>query len=147
VERADRRPAWSSALTAPVAGRVPAAWRPGVLTAIKTVHTLLFASISAALLLIVWDGLRRRPRRRTAIALAVALTESAVYASNNRVCPLTPLAEQLGAERGSVIDIFLPEWFADRVPVPLVAGSVFAVGLSLNLGVLVRSRSARRSLS
>ena len=37
--------------------------------------------------------------------LGVALTESAVYGSNNQVCPLIQLAEELGAPSGSVTDV------------------------------------------
>ena len=54
-----------------------------------------------------------------------------MYVSNNQVCPLTPLAEELGAERGSVADIFLPGWLARRIPV--LGGSALLVGLVPNL--------------
>lgn len=46
----------------------------------------------------------------------MALLESAVDASSNEVCPLTPLAEALGANRGSVTDIFLPDRYSQRIP-------------------------------
>ena len=52
------------------------------------------------------------------------------YLSNNQVCPLTPLAEHLGAERGAVADLLLPAWAARRIPV--VAGSMALVALALN---------------
>jgi hypothetical protein len=84
-----------------------------------------------AILLFAWDGLRERPGRRGAAALAVALGETAVYLSNNQVCPLTPLAEELGAESGSVVDIFLPGWLSRRIP--LLGGSALVIGLVLNL--------------
>lgn len=51
--------------------------------------------------------------------------------SNNQVCPLSPLAEELGAESGSVTDIFLPDWISRRIPV--IGGSVLIVGLILNI--------------
>jgi hypothetical protein len=100
------------------------------LTAIKIVHTAAFLMIGASILLFAWDGLRGRPRRRTAIAASVALTESAIYASNNQVCPLTPLAEALGAESGTVTDIFLPLWLSRRIP--LISSGVLVVGVVLN---------------
>ncbi|MGH2357012.1 MAG: hypothetical protein ACRDGJ_03240, partial [Candidatus Limnocylindria bacterium] len=53
------------------------------------------------------------------------------YVSNNQVCPLTPLAEEIGAERGSVVDNFLPDWAARRIPI--VAGSAALLALFLNL--------------
>lgn len=127
-----RRPAWSQALTVPLAGRIRPGWRPAALAAIKAVHTAVFASVGAAIALFVLDGARRRPGRRAAIALG----ETGVYVSNNQVCPLTPLAEELGAASGSVADIFLPGWFSRRIPD--VAGSALALGLFLNLRALYR---------
>jgi hypothetical protein len=131
-------PAWSHHLTRPAARAIPTAWRPATLWSIKAIHTVLFASIGAAIVLFVWDGLMGRPRRRTATALGVALGETAVYLSNNQVCPLTPLAEELGAESGSVVDIFLPDAVARRIPV--VSGTVLLAGIALNLAALARRR-------
>lgn len=138
--RVRRRPRWSEALTAPIAALIPASSRTAVLAAIKAVHTAIFASVAALILLFVWDGVVQRPRRRTAVAVAIILTESAIYASNNQVCPLTPLAEELGAERGSVADIFLPDWFSRRIP--LVSGGALLVGLVLSARAWVRRDSA-----
>ena len=64
------------------------------------------------------------------------LAESAIFVSNNNVCPLTPLAEELGAERGSVVDMFLPAPVAERIP--RVAGSAALLALALNLRALTR---------
>jgi hypothetical protein len=108
------------------------------LWSIKAIHTLLFASIGAAIALFVWDGLRGRSRRRTAYALGIVLVESAIYVSNNQVCPLTPLAEQLGAERGSVVDIFLPDPVARRIPV--LSTTALLVGIALNTRNVLRNR-------
>lgn len=135
-----RRAAWSGALTTPIARRTPASARPAVLTAIRAVHTVIFASVAAMIAVVLWDGLRGRPGRRTAAALAVVLAESLTYASNNQVCPLTPLAEEMGAERGSVVDLFLPEWAARRIP--LVSVSLVIAGLVLNARALLRRWSS-----
>jgi hypothetical protein len=70
------------------------------------------------------------------VALSVALAESAIYVSNNQVCPLTPLAEELGAERGSVVDIFLPDWFSRRIP--LAGSGALILGLVLHLRTWLR---------
>jgi hypothetical protein len=110
---------------------IPLARRSQALSAIRAIHTAIFFSIAGAILLTLWDGVRGRPRRRTALAGGVVLAESALFASNNQVCPLTPLAEELGAERGSVVDIFLPSWAASRIPV--VAGGAALLALVLNL--------------
>ena len=134
-----RTPAWSQLLTEPAGRALPAEWRPAALWSIKAIHTALFASIGAAIALFVWDGVRGRPRRRTAYALGIALGETAIYVSNNQVCPLTPLAEELGAESGSVVDIFLPDSLARRIP--LVGGSALLLGVALNLRSVLRNHA------
>lgn len=136
-----RRAFWSEAVTAPMAGAIPTGWRPGVLAGIKAIHTVLFASIAGAIAMFVIDGIRQRPSRRGAQVLAVAIGETAIYVSNNQVCPLTPLAEEVGAQRGSVVDIFLPQWAARRIP--LVAGTALLIGVALNAAALARNRTHR----
>jgi hypothetical protein len=126
-----RRPVWSGAITTPLTKLIPTERRLQALAAIKTIHTAIFFSIAGAVVLTLWDGMRGRPGRRTAIAGGLVLAESALFVSNNQVCPLTPLAQELGAERGSVVDIFLPDWAARRIPV--VAGSAAVLAIVLNL--------------
>jgi hypothetical protein len=75
------------------------------------------------MLYVLYAGLKGRPDRRAAIAVAVVAGESLIFAANGFRCPLTDLAEQLGAERGSVTDVYLPRWFARNLPaihVPLL---------------------------
>jgi hypothetical protein len=145
TQEARRSPAWSQLFTRPAARIIPAGWRSGMLWTIRAVHTVLFASIGGAIVLFVWDGLRGRPRRRTAVALGVALGESAIYLSNNQVCPLTPLAEELGAESGSVVDIFLPDAVARRIPV--LSTAALLLGIVLNLRALRRAADRRRRIA
>ena len=125
-------------MTTPLATLVRPGWRSYALTTIKATHTAIFATIGGAILLVVWDGVLQLPRRRTVVAGGVVLVESAIYASNNQVCPLTPLAEQLGARRGSVADIFLPDWLSRRIPV--LGGSAMLLGLALNARAMLRRR-------
>ncbi len=125
-----RRPFWSETLTVPLAERIPIGWRPAVLHLIKAAHTAIFFSVAGLIVLFAVDGVRQRPGRRSAIAAGIALAESAVYASNNQVCPLTPLAEELGASSGQVADIFLPSWFSRRIPV--LGVGLLLVGLAFN---------------
>lgn len=134
-----RAPAWSHLFTGPLARVIPPWLRPATLNAIKAFHTVVFASVGGMIGLLVWDGLRQRPGRRDALALGVAVVESVVYVSNNQVCPLTPLAEALGAERGSVADMFLPDRLSRRIP--LVASSALLIGIALNLRALARRRA------
>jgi len=125
-------------LTAPLAARIPARWRRPAIVAIKAFHSAAFFSIAGLILLFAWDGLRGQPRRRTVVAAGVALAESAVYGSNNMVCPLTPLVEELGTESGSVTDIFLPDSISRRIP--LYSSAVLILGLVLNGRIWLRRR-------
>ena len=131
-----RQPTWSAYLTRPTARWIPESCRGTALTAVKGVHTAIFLSVFAAVVLALWDGLRGIPSKRTAIAGGVVLAESALYVSNNQVCPLTPLAEEFGAARGSVVDLFLPAAVARQIP--LVAGGAAGLALILNLRALAR---------
>ena len=81
-----RTPRWSGALTTPLARAIRPEWRPAALTAIKAVHTAIFASVGAAIALFVWDGIRQRRGRRGALALGVALGETAIYAASECSC-------------------------------------------------------------
>jgi len=51
----------------------------------------------------------------TWIGIGFILLEGLVLLLNGWKCPLTVYAENLGAEDGSVTDIFLPKWIADRM--------------------------------
>ena len=125
-------------MTRNLAGAIPLRLRPAALIAIKAFHTVVFASVGAALVVTLIDGAIGRPRRRTAAAGALVAAETAVFLSNNQVCPFTPLAEELGAERGSVVDMFLPAAMARRIP--LVAGTAAALSMGLNAAAVLRTR-------
>jgi len=139
---ARRKPAWSGPFTTALAVRIPPGLRGVTIFAVKAVHSLAFFSIAGLIILFAWDGLRGQPRRRTAVAATVAVAEAVVFASNNQVCPLTPLAEQLGARSGSVTDIFLPDRISRRIP--LVGGTALAIGLGLNLLAWTRRAGSHR---
>ena len=77
---------------------------------------------------VLYKGLRGASDRRAAIAGAIVAGETAIFLANGARCPLTGLAESLGAESGSVTDLYLPKWLAHNLPaihVPLVALAVF----------------------
>ncbi len=105
-----------------------------VLFGVKTVHTIAFFIIAGAIGIVFADGVRARPARRTGTAAAIALTECAVFAANGFVCPLTPVAERLGAQRGSVSDIFLPDVVARNLT--WIATPILIAGLALNVAAL-----------
>jgi hypothetical protein len=141
VDVAHRRPLWSDRLSQPIATRIPERRRRTALRAIKAVHTAAFALIAGCIAVFTWDGVRGRGGRRAVVTAAVAITETLVYASNNQVCPLTPLAEELGAISGTVTDLYLPRPISDRIP--LVGGSAVLVGLAFHL-IGWRSRRSPR---
>ncbi|MGB3635440.1 MAG: nitroreductase/quinone reductase family protein [Rubrobacteraceae bacterium] len=95
---------------------------------VKLVHSVIFLSIAASILHVFYAGVTGRGSRWTGVSLAVALGESAIFAGNGWRCPLTKVAEDFGADSGQVTDIFLPKWFADRIPQiftpPLLIGTV-----------------------
>ena len=111
-----------------------------LLVAIKAVHTAAFAVIASSIGLVLIDGVRERPTRRTSAALAVALGECAVYAANGFVCPLTPLAERYGARRGSVTDIYLPDIVARNLT--WSSSAILILGIALNARAVWRRRGA-----
>ncbi len=90
--------------------------RPGALVAIKTLHSGIFLIELSAILWLVVTGIVGRRDRTVAAAAAAVAVEAAVFLGNDRTCPLTPLAERLGATRGEVSDIFLPDVVARTIP-------------------------------
>src|ERR1700736_3041361 len=98
------------------------------LVGIKAIHTLAWFSIESCMIYLLYAGLRKRSERRAAIAATVVGAESLLFAANGFRCPLTNYAEQLGAKRGSVTDIFLPRSLAHNLPalhVPLLLLAAF----------------------
>lgn len=82
---------------------------------IKFAHTLIFFWMSASNFVILHAAIVNRVNGWTKLALVSMFAESAVLIAYGWQCPLRLWAEALGAERGSVTDIFLPRWLADRI--------------------------------
>lgn len=98
------------------------------LTGVKCVHTLIWALVESAVVYLIAAGWRGRSDRRAAVMGSIVATESLIFLGNGARCPLTSAAESLGAERGSVTDIFLPRRLAHWLPVihvPLVGLIVY----------------------
>jgi len=116
--------------------------RAVLLFAIKAFHSAAFAVIQSAIMFLLFKGFRRQSDRASAIAAGIAVGECAVYAANGFRCPLTDLAEDLGAQHGAVTDIYLPDWLAAniaRIYTPLLAVGMFLHARNL------RSRRTRRT--
>lgn len=88
---------------------------PQSISFIKSVHTLIFFVLSACIGIVLYSAITDQITLATWVAFVLLLTEGVVLLMNGWRCPLTTYAERLGALRGSVTDIFLPKWFADRV--------------------------------
>ena len=118
-------------------------WRGATLVSIRAAHSLIFFAEELSVGYLLYAGLTKRQGRTTALATAAVAAESAIYFANGRRCPLTGLAEDLGAEHGSVTDIYLPRWIARRIftyNAPLVV-----VAALLHTRVFLARRSARRA--
>lgn len=91
-------------------------------------------SIESCMAYLLYAGFVKRTDRRVAVAAAVVGGESVIFAANGFRCPLTDVAESLGADDGSVTDIFLPHWFAHSLPVihvPLILLTAYLHGRNL----------------
>ena len=96
---------------------------------IKVAHTAIFWVLSLCVVYALFSGVADRVTIWTWVAVGLLLIESVVLAVSGWICPLTILAERQGAPRGSVADIFLPKWFADRI-FP-VCGTLYVIALVL----------------
>lgn len=112
--------------------------RAEAVVAVKAVHTAIFAVELASILWLVVSGLLGRRDRSVAIAAGLVGAEAIVFVANDGVCPLTPLAERLGAERGSVSDIFLPDVVARTIPI--WSSALIALGAVLHARSLIRGQ-------
>ena len=107
---------------------------PVAVAVVKTVHTAVFLVELAAIGWLVVTGILGRRNRTVALAASAVAAETAVFLANDGVCPLTPLTERLGATKGAVSDIFLPDVVARTIP-------IWSSAL-IALAVLLHARSA-----
>ena len=98
---------------------------------IKLVHTAIFWILSLCVVHTLYSGLANRITTWTWVAVGFLLVESVVLMVAGWTCPLTILVERQGVARGSVADIFLPKWFADRI-FP-ICGTAYGMGVALIL--------------
>ena len=82
---------------------------------IKLVHTGIFAVLSVCVLFVFISAIFNRITGWTWGALSAVVVEGLVLAASGGRCPLTKVAERLGAADGAVADIFLPKWLANRI--------------------------------
>lgn len=92
---------------------------------IKLVHSILFFLIGICTIYVFFAAALDHITLLTWIAFGVAVIELLALALNEWRCPLTDLAEQQGAEIGSVADLFLPELLSDHLFI--IFGIVFGI--------------------
>ncbi len=113
------------------------AWR-----SVRALHSAVFLVELGAILWLVVTGLVGRRDRTVAVAGGLVAVEATVFVASSGVCPLTPLAERLGARRGSVSDIFLPDAIARTIPA--WSSVLVALAIVLHLRHLVGGRGPER---
>ena len=82
-----------------------------MLTAIKLLHTVIWAFLAASIMALPVVGVLRR-FRWAAILTAIILVECGVVALNRGRCPLTDVTARFTDERACNFDIYLPNWLA-----------------------------------
>jgi hypothetical protein len=103
---------------------------------IKLAHTLIFWILSLCVAYTLFSGIADRITTGTWVAVGLLLAEGVVLGVSGWTCPLTILVERQGVARGSVADIFLPKWFADRI-FP-VCGTAYGIGVAFILWRVLR---------
>lgn len=109
----------------------------GSITFIKTVHTLVFFGLTVANLIVFYYAVTGRTSVLLWVSLVLVAIEGVVLVANGWKCPLRIYAERLGAEDGSVTDIFLPKWLAERI-FPICGGLLALSALIFLLRLAVR---------
>jgi hypothetical protein len=82
-----------------------------LVTAIKLLHTVIWAILAGSIVALPFAGVLRR-FRWAAILTGLVLLECAVLALNRGRCPLSDLAQRFTADRADNFDIYLPNWLA-----------------------------------
>ena len=85
------------------------------ITFIKAIHTLIFVFMIIWVGIVLFTLLLDKISILTWIGIGFMLLEGVVLLISKCECPLTVYAEKLGAENGSVADIFLPKFIADQM--------------------------------
>ena len=107
------------------------------LAVVKGTHTVIWAFVESAMVYLLASGAVGRSDRRAGAAAVIVGAESLVFIANGARCPLTGLAESLGAEDGSVTDIYLPGRLARSLPllhVPLIVAAAWLHLRNLRVG-------------
>ncbi len=108
------------------------------LALVRLAHSAIFLVELAAIGWLVATGITGRRDRTVTGAASLVAIEVGVFVVGRGVCPLTPLAERLGAGSGSVSDIFLPDRAAKTIPI--WSSALLTMAVALHLRGLMRRR-------
>ena len=109
----------------------------GMLTAIKVLHTVVWALLAGAIVVLPFLAVKG-DFRWAAILSVVILIEIAVLLANGWRCPMTDLAARYTADRSPNFDIYMPNWLARHNKT--IFGAIFLVNEAIFLAVWLRSR-------
>ncbi len=112
---------------------------PWQLTAIKLLHTVVWALLAGCIVAIPVMAFRQR-FRAAATLIAIIVGECLVLAANGGRCPLTDWAARFTSNRADNFDIYLPVWLARYNKT--VFGTLFVVNTAV---VLWQWAATRRS--
>lgn len=108
-----------------------------MLTAIRLLHTVIWALLAGSIVALPVAGLLRRFRWAAAITVVILL-ECGVLAANRGKCPLTDVAARYTVDRRPNFDIYLPNWLAEHNK--LIFGTLFVAGEAVAVGCWLRRK-------
>ncbi len=109
----------------------------GMLTAIKVLHTVVWALLAGAIVALPFLAVQGA-FRWAAILSVVILIEMVVLLANGWRCPMTDLAAKYTDDRSPNFDIYMPNWLARHNKT--IFGSLFLVNEAIFLLIWLRSR-------
>jgi hypothetical protein len=112
-----------------------------LVTAIKLLHTVIWAILAGSIVVLPLAGVFRR-FRLAAILTGFVLLECGVLALNRGRCPLSDLAQHFTADSADNFDIYLPNWLARYNKG--IFGVLFIAGELVVLGYWLAERPARK---
>jgi hypothetical protein len=111
-----------------------------MLTAIKLLHTTIYALMVAAIVYTLYCGITGTFSIILWASIGLICLEGVIFFGNGRTCPLTNLARKYGDSKGYVGDLFCPQWLSDRTF--SIFTTLFLIGLVLVAIRLIAGRTA-----
>jgi hypothetical protein len=111
--------------------------KTAMLTAIKVLHTVIWALLATAIVAIPFLAVRGA-FRWAAVFSVVIVVEGVVLLANGWKCPITDLAAKYTTDRSPSFDIYMPNWLARHNKT--IFTSLFLVNEAILLVQWLRSR-------